>query len=93
MKKFCSSTYKAFESIFTNPPFASFFAKMKYSLTNSRFQRAFGRYFRRKNHFSTNHTWQWGLGQLLLKKVQKRNTNFYSQCLPYVSIDSEKLLW
>ena len=48
MKKFCSSTYKAFESIFTNPPFASFFAKMKYSLTNSKFQEAFGRYFRRK---------------------------------------------
>ena len=71
----------------------SFFAKMKYSLTNSKFQRAFGRYFRRKNHFSTNHTWQWGLGQLLLKKGQKRSTNFYSQCLPYVSIDSEKLLW
>ena len=43
--------------------------------------------------FSTNHTWQWGLGQLLLKKGQKRSTNFYSQCLPYVSIDSEKLLY
>ena len=48
MKKFCSSTYKAFESIFTNPLLQVFFAKMKYSLTNSKFQEAFGRYFRRK---------------------------------------------
>ena len=48
MKKFCSSTYKAFESIFTNPFLQVFFAKMKYSLTNSKFQEAFGRYFRRK---------------------------------------------
>lgn len=47
-EKFCSSTYKAFESIFTNPLLQVFFAKMKYSLTNSKFQEAFGRYFRRK---------------------------------------------
>ena len=93
MKKFCSSTYKAFESVFTNPLLQVFFAKMNYSLTNCKVQRVFGRYFRRKNHFSTNHTWQWESCQLLLKKGQKRSTNFYSQCLPYVSIDSEILLW
>ena len=76
MKKFCSSTYKAFESIFTNPPFASFFAKMKYSLTNSRFQRAFGRYFRRKNHFSTNHTWELEECQMIFLKIKKEAPTF-----------------
>jgi len=52
MKKFCSSTYKAFESIFTNPLLQVFFAKMNYSLTNCKFQSIFGRYFRRKIYFS-----------------------------------------
>ena len=44
-------TYKALETVFTNPLLRVFFAEMKYSLTNSKFQRAFGRYFRRKIYF------------------------------------------
>ena len=57
MKKFCPSTYKAFEKIFTTPLLQVFFAKMNYSLTNCKFQSIFGRYFRRKIIFLTNHTW------------------------------------
>ena len=44
---------------------------MKYSLTNSKFQRAFGRYFCRKNYFSTNHTWEFEECQIILKKSKK----------------------
>ena len=76
MKKFCSSTYKAFESIFTNSLLQVFFAKMKYSLTNSKFQRAFGRYFRRKNHFSTNHTWELEECQMIFLKIKKEAPTF-----------------
>ena len=75
-EKFCSSTYKAFESIFTNSLLQVFFAKMKYSLTNSKFQRAFGRYFRRKNHFSTNHTWELEECQMIFLKIKKEAPTF-----------------
>ena len=51
LKNNCSSTYKALETVFTNPLLQVFFAEMKYSLTNCKFQRAFGRYFRRKIYF------------------------------------------
>ena len=76
MKKFCSSTYKAFESIFTNPLLQVFFAKMNYSHTNCKFQRVFGRYFRRKNHFSTNHTWELEECQMIFLKIKKEAPTF-----------------
>ena len=93
MKKFCSSTYKAFESIFTNPLLQVFFAKMKYSLTNSKFQRAFGRYFCRKNYFSTNHTWQCEECQIILKKSKKEApTVIVSACKILYSFFSGKII-
>lgn len=44
---------------------------MKYFFTNYKFQRAFGRYLRRKIYFSSNHTWESRECQMILKSAKK----------------------
>ena len=66
---------------------------MKYSLTNSKFQRAFGRYFCRKNYFSTNHTWEFEECQIILKKSKKEApTVIVSACKILYSFFSGKII-
>ena len=46
---------------------------MKYFFTNYKFQRAFGRYLRRKIYFFSNHTWENRECQMILKSAKKKH--------------------
>ena len=61
---------------------------MKYFFTNYKFQRAFGRYLRRKIYFSSNHTWESRECQMILKSAKKETptvTNGYISLIVSVS--------
>ena len=86
------STYKALETVFTNPFLQVFYAQMKYFFTNCKFQRAFGRCFSKKIYFPTNHMWQSVQCQILLKKGKKEAlTVIVSACHSIILI--QNFLW